>query len=57
MVDPVAPGEVEGGLECRACGCRHLPVYKTRRRGKTIVRYRQCRHCQKTMTTTERPAG
>lgn len=45
------------GPECRGCGCRHLPVQHTERRGKIIIRYRKCRHCGKPMMTRERAAG
>ena len=41
------------GLVCRKCGCRHLPVRNTIRKGGRIVRYRVCRNCGATMTTTE----
>jgi hypothetical protein len=41
-------------FECRACGCRHLPVYYTRVRKGFIFRSRRCRNCGKPMTTRER---
>lgn len=43
-----------GGLECSACGCRHLPVYYTRRRRGFISRVRFCRNCGKRKITHER---
>jgi len=43
------------GLECRKCGCRHLPVDHTHKSLRVIVRYRRCRHCGQRMTTHERP--
>lgn len=47
----------ERGLECRSCGCRHLPVDHTRRMPGMIVRYRHCRNCGRRLTTCERVAG
>ncbi len=45
------------GLECRRCGCRHLPVDHTRRMKGMIVRYRHCRHCGARVTSCERLTG
>lgn len=42
------------GIACPACGCRHLPVNHTRRMKNRIIRYRQCRHCGKNLTTVEK---
>jgi transcriptional regulator NrdR family protein len=55
----MAEREKEGyGLECRACGCRHLLVVYTRRgSGNRLVRRRECRHCGRRMTTWEKLAG
>lgn len=42
------------GLECRKCGCRHLPVLETR--GQTlgkVRRRRECRNCGYRFTTYE----
>ena len=44
-------------LECRKCGCRHLPVYYTRQRGRQIIRVRYCRNCGELKTTIERESG
>jgi len=41
------------GIECRTCGCRHLPVDCTRQRGNSVIRYRVCRHCGTRTTTRE----
>ena|GEM_PF-2371025 len=41
------------GLECRSCGCRHLPVVYTRQRGATVVRVRECRNCGRRLRTRE----
>lgn len=42
------------GLECPKCGCRHFSVVYTRRAlGGRIIRRRECRHCQRRVTTSE----
>ena len=41
------------GVVCPKCGCAHLPVLNTRRSMGRIVRYRQCRHCGRRVTTYE----
>ena len=41
------------GLVCSRCGCADLRVRNTRRSHGRIVRYRQCRHCGRRMTTYE----
>jgi len=42
------------GLACRRCGCRHFYVIYTRRApGGKVVRRRECRNCNKRMTTIE----
>lgn len=43
------------GIRCPKCGCGHFEVVYTRRipRG-AIRRRRQCRHCGRRVTTTER---
>ena len=44
------------GLACPRCGCRHLPVIRTKPRDDgTIVRERQCRHCGKRLKSIEKP--
>lgn len=43
------------GLECPRCGCRHFRVIYTRAAwGGRIVRRRECRHCGRRVTTSER---
>ena len=42
------------GLECPKCGCRHLPVWYTRKRPGHILRVRKCRHCERRVATRER---
>ena len=44
MSDPTEP---TAGPECPRCGCRRLSVYKTRREGESIIRYRSCDHCDR----------
>jgi len=41
------------GLTCPRCGCADLRVLNTRSSHGRIVRYRQCRHCGKRVTTYE----
>lgn len=46
------------GLRCPTCGCAHWRVIYTRRRsGGRLVRRRECRHCGKTVITTEKLNG
>lgn len=46
------------GLVCPKCGCGHLHVIYTRRAwGGAVRRRRECRHCGKRITTTERMNG
>ncbi len=45
------------GLECPRCGCRHLFVIWTRRRGDRVLRRRECRHCGRRVVTSERVIG
>lgn len=56
--EPETDREETVGLECRSCGCRHLPVTYTRKRadGK-IIRGRTCRHCGRRMITVEKESG
>lgn len=43
------------GLECPSCGCRHFEVLYTRATPMgTIRRRRECRHCGRRVTTSER---
>jgi len=43
------------GVVCPKCGCAHLHVLNTRHSMGRIVRYRECRHCGKRITTYEVP--
>lgn len=43
------------GLVCPKCGCGHFRVIYTRRAyGGIIRRRRECRHCERRITTWER---
>jgi len=43
------------GLECPACGCKHLEVIYVRpTEGGHIRRRRECRNCGRRITTYER---
>jgi transcriptional regulator NrdR family protein len=51
-------GKQDGpGLVCRNCGCRHFFVIYTRARPGRIMRRRECRHCGRRITTTEKEPG
>jgi transcriptional regulator NrdR family protein len=41
------------GVTCPRCGCMDLRVLNTRYQHNRIVRYRQCRHCDRRVTTYE----
>lgn len=57
-LEPPPVDEEPRGLECRRCGCGHFFVLYTRPSlGGRIVRRRQCRHCGRRMTTTEKVQG
>jgi len=43
------------GVVCSRCGCADLRVRNTRYSMGRIVRYRECRHCGKRVTTYEVP--
>lgn len=46
------------GPRCRACGCRHLPVIKTRPAPRDrVMRIRECRNCGTKQVTYEAAAG
>ena len=50
--------EEQRGILCPKCGCGHFHVLYTRRAwGGRIVRRRECRHCGKRVTTSERVNG
>jgi transcriptional regulator NrdR family protein len=55
--DTVKPAEPRG-LICPKCGCTQFDVIYTRARwGGKVVRRRECRHCGRRITTTERVTG
>lgn len=45
------------GLVCPNCGCRHFYVVYTRPRAEKIVRRKECRHCERRVTTNEKVTG
>lgn len=47
----------EKRIQCRKCGCEHLPVVYVRKRAEGTVRVRQCRHCGTRLRTRELPTG
>lgn len=47
----------ELGLVCLNCGCRHFYTIDVRPGLRFIRRRRECRHCKKRVTTTERVVG
>ena len=50
--------EEQRGIVCPRCGCAHFRVIYTRALwGGRIVRRRECRHCSRRVTTTERATG
>ncbi|MGQ0627204.1 MAG: NrdR family transcriptional regulator [Phycisphaerales bacterium] len=51
---PIAPN-IPKGICCPKCGCGHFEVLYTRATpAGTIRRRRQCRHCGRRVTTSER---
>lgn len=42
------------GIECRKCGCAHMPVQATRRKRGYVLRIRVCRNCGKRHLSRER---
>jgi DNA-directed RNA polymerase subunit RPC12/RpoP len=53
--DPADEEQEKPGLECPDCGCKHLPVHKTRDGpGKLRTRVRYCRNCGRRVLTRER---
>lgn len=58
MMEPTkrsAIDDIPKGLVCRTCGCRHFEVIYTRPGpDNKIIRRRECRHCGKRVTTSER---
>jgi transcriptional regulator NrdR family protein len=56
--DQAKATEEKRGIECPRCGCRHFRVLYTRRAwGGRILRRRECRHCERRITTYESSAG
>lgn len=50
--------EQSRGLECPRCGCKHLPVFYTRRMSEhRILRKRICRNCGRKVVTYETIEG
>jgi len=47
------PKDRPTGLTCPRCGCADLRVLNTRHTMGRIVRYRQCRHCDRRVTSYE----
>lgn len=54
---PPQPSPDGAGLECPRCGCKHFWTLNVRHKPKRIIRYRECRHCGRKMTTVERTIG
>lgn len=50
---PQPPAAQPRGLVCPRCACADLRVLNTRYAPGRIVRYRQCRHCGRRVTTYE----
>lgn len=46
----------DGGLECPRCGCCHFRTVYVRHRDSVIERRKECRHCDKRVTTYEKLA-
>ena len=44
---------VDDGIPCVDCGCRHSYVVRTEKIGEVIRRTRRCRNCGRTFYTTE----
>jgi transcriptional regulator NrdR family protein len=47
------PKDSSHGVVCPRCACADLRVLNTRYAHGRIVRYRQCRHCGRRLTTYE----
>ena len=48
-----SPSSGSRGVVCPRCGCADLRVRNTRHSRGRIVRYRECRHCGRRLTTYE----
>ena len=50
-----AEAEVQPGIECPSCGCRHHRTIRTRKTwGGKVARRRECRNCKRRFTTYEK---
>ncbi len=49
--------EPKRGITCRDCGCAHFWTIYVRKQDKRIMRRRECRHCGKRITTSEKESG
>lgn len=55
---PIEKADEQRGIVCPRCGCTDFRVVYTRASwGNRIVRRRECRHCGRRVTTTERLVG
>lgn len=54
MAEPRKLKPREEGPMCPECHCFHLPVYRTIRRRRSIIRIRYCRNCSRRVVTSER---
>lgn len=51
---PISPvRDFPQGIQCRHCFCRHFRVRNTVRIGRMVIRYRECRHCGRSLKTVE----
>ncbi|HEX6987526.1 MAG TPA: transposase [Planctomycetaceae bacterium] len=57
VAEPQQQTEPRAGLECPNCGCRHFYTIRTVPKNRYVYRRRECRHCGKVVTTTERIIG
>ena len=56
MTTPKSDSE-NGRMQCKDCGCSHLPVVYTRHREGKVVRVRECRNCGRRVATREIAIG
>jgi len=52
---PTSPRGTRLALQCRTCGCRHLPVVYSRPFPQYTMRVRKCRNCGRRLLTREAP--
>lgn len=57
MMATAKPDPEPKGLVCPHCGCQHFYVIYTRPQAGKIVRRKECRHCGRRVTTTEKVVG